>query len=97
MPSPNPEEYARQMLWHLCGVEAHLYQVQHQMIADFSLRLKGDPAKSVELLVEQWKTKKEEMQQYLFERAAKQAGLSLQAQSPPPPDESPPFSPPNQR
>ena len=93
MPNPNPEEFARQVLWHLCGIQAHLYQVEQHLIVDLSLRT-DDPDKMAGDLRAKWTSGRADIQRTLYAKAAQRAGLSEQAQKPPPPDEPPAFAPP---
>ena len=86
---PNPEEFARQVLWKLAGIESQNYLIQAQMIAERALKSGKNYDQSVQDLNGAWKAGRDTMQAKLFEASAKKAGLSLEAQKTPPPDEPP--------
>ena len=83
MSKPNPEEFARQVLWPLCGVEA-VSQVILQM---FARHVESDVQKANELYL-QWASEAGKIQRKLYVEALSKAGIPIaQDQSPPSTDE----------
>jgi hypothetical protein len=79
MSKPNPEEFARQVLWPLCGVEA-VSQVLLQM---FARHVEPDVQKA-NVLYSQWALESGKIQHKLYVEALSKAGIPIiQGQNPP--------------
>lgn len=79
MPNPNPEEFARKMLWHISGLPAELRNL-HMMFARF---LAAESGHSEEEVQRKWKQDCDKLQEQLYLEAAKDVGI--------PPETPPPF------
>lgn len=80
MNKPNPEEFARQVLWPLCGVEA-VSQVILQM---FARQVEPDVQKANALCL-QWALDAGKIQRKLYAEALSKAGIPIALDQSPPP------------
>lgn len=78
MPKPDPEEFARKVLWHISGLRAEVRNL-HMMFARF---LAADSGHSEEEVQTKWKKDCETLQKRIFLEAAKEVGIPPEA--PPP-------------
>jgi hypothetical protein len=78
MPNPNPEEFARKMLWHISGLRAEVRNL-HMMFARFLAAQSGDSEEEVQ---RKWKKDCKKLQEELYLQAAEEVGIPPE---PPPP------------
>jgi hypothetical protein len=81
MPNPKPEHFAKQILWHVCGVEAQLVQLQNAILTDMAARGMDTNALTLKLKEERLRWQKE-----LFSEAAQECGLIGEQDEDNPPD-----------
>lgn len=70
MNKPNPEEFGRQILWHLCGLRADLRVVMQMM----SRQAEPDISKADEIC-RKWTEGALKIQRAHYEQALKKAGI----------------------
>ena len=91
----NPEKFAKYVLWSLSGIQAHLWTIQYQMIAEAAMRT-ANPKDATAKYTEAWKKQRESFRHKMYLHMAKEVGLPPEDQTPPEWTE-PPFEPPNRR
>ena len=84
MSRPDPEEYARQVLWQLCGIRAELKSVSQDVIAiRRQLGLGPELGKALQDLETETA-----LQQQMYEQACQRAGVAKDAPPSAPPERS---------
>ena len=71
MPNPNPEEFAKAMLWHLTGLRADMSQMQFAMIELKATLSQRDPVG----ISEKWLEDTKRLHKKLYQEALSAAGL----------------------
>lgn len=69
--SPNPEEFARKMLWHICGLRAEIRQIR----GIIALQCEPDDRRKSDALLAGWTSDALKLQQKLYAEDSKAAGL----------------------
>jgi hypothetical protein len=80
MAKPDPEEFARKLLWHISGLRAEVRNL-HMMFARF---LAAESGHSEEEVQTKWKSDSEAQQKELYLQALEEIGIP--PESPPPSD-----------
>ena len=71
MTNPNPEEFAKSILWQLASVQADVYETQ-LLVVEILAKLTGIPAKEIQ---QKWKAETEASRERHYREALKRAGL----------------------
>ena len=79
MPKPNAEEFAKHVLWYLCGVQAQLREVEAHLAFQASAR----SGVAVEKILDEASARRLLLQNELFDEAMKRSGLSPGQDEPP--------------
>ena len=80
MATPDPQAFAKSVLWHLAGLRADLYANQ-LLLVELLATQKQKPAVEIQA---QWKLEVEAMREKLYREALRDAGLEDE----PPPDQN---------
>ena len=68
---PDPNEFARKMLWHIAGLRAEVRHV-HMRLAELCASESGD---SVQEVQKRWKKTCEDLQETIYLESVKEVGL----------------------
>ena len=68
MPKPDPKVFAEHVLWHLCGVRAHLREIETYLATEVSLKT-PNPKETLEKIVLASKERREKLQQEMYDDA----------------------------
>ncbi|MDR3459760.1 MAG: hypothetical protein P4N60_20215 [Verrucomicrobiae bacterium] len=71
MPKPDAEEYARKVLWHICGLRADVRHMQAKL-AEYASMESGVPSKTILL---KWQSDCQASQNEIYLDAVRDIGL----------------------
>ncbi len=80
MSNPNPEVFAKQVLWALAGIQAQLVEVEAHLVTHAA---HADP-KAIETLTAESAARRLEKQKEVYEHLRKSVGIGVSPSSEPP-------------
>ncbi len=83
MPSPDPKEFAKHVLWHIAALRADMEQMRKYLLSTLAAS-SGDPAKTLDEFDANWKEQSQRIRDAIYQHALQQAGLGDPPSEPPP-------------